>query len=314
MERYNNTVTISFDSTRAVNILSMKLNLTDGVPCSSFEAELIHSDAAKLAAESCKLVRIYSGERLVFTGIVDEAEVRSGLRGLRLFVCGRGLAALLMQSECASAQFSSVALTDIISRYIRPAGIAQIDAGDLSEVLRFTVESGTSAWTVLRNFCGWSAKITPRFDRNGTLILRPDGHGGSRIQITKQQPVISASARNLRFGLPSLASVTERTSGRKLNVTDPQLVAAGFTGRIHLVAPNGTLSASRSRAEWALAEPKRDWKTAEVTLAYPFAANPADKVELYLDGIRGTYLVAGAKTEIDVHGARTTLYMKNQQI
>ena len=77
-------------------LLQWSVRLTDGDPCDSFSVRFLYE--AELAEALRKAVLFEAEElgRMVFTGVVDDYEIRMDKKGLLVEMTGRGLAALLL--------------------------------------------------------------------------------------------------------------------------------------------------------------------------------------------------------------------------
>ena len=299
------TVTLSgnTDPASTSDIISLDLRLTDGEPCDSAELELIHSDSLANAALSCQRVLVSDEDGPIFTGVPDEISLKLTQQGSRLCISARGLAALMMQRECEGAQFVLAAMEDILSKYVFPCGITDVDCGSLPALPLFSVNSGETCWGALCDYAAWSAGIRPRFSPSGTLILREDGYGGKRLRVDSSLPVISAELTRKSYGVISSCTVRERTSGRTLTHSDSSLVSQGISANAVMTAPNGYLSAYLPRARALVEESARGFVTASITLAEPFAMSPGDSVELALPGgISGSFIVSEARTLLGPSG------------
>lgn len=291
------------------DLLSLALERTDGDPCCAFEARLIYSDAAADAAHRASTIQIYHGGTLRFTGVLDEVVTsRDASGGTTLELAGRSYAALLIEHELGGVEFERAAWKDIRAYCVAPCGDFAVRASDdLGSLERFSITSGTNAWRALCDWAGAAAKVSPRFDVDGTLLLERTPATRGVLGIDAASPLISAERRRLRRGVVSAVTVSERSSGRRTTVRSELLGSLGYGGRAAIAAPTTALSTRVPQAEWLLAEAEREAETLELTLAGAFAAEPRDALRIALAGFPATATVASARTEIDMDGARTIL-------
>lgn len=297
--------------TECGDIYVAALRLTDGIPCDSFELTLPYTKEAHDAARGAKFARVLLNGEVLLSGVPDEVEAVRDEKGTRLELNGRGMAVLMMECECAGAEFERASFADVRSKYIAPCGVKAVDAGDMGSVTYYTVQSGTSCWRAVCDFCGWSAKLTPHFAPDGTLVLRPDGYNAGLLTLDGAAPVISARLTELRRGIVSSVVVTERVTSQSLRRTNTVLANAGHTASETIVAPNRRLSAYVPRADWIMHGEQRRWRTAKVVLAGIIKAYPCDEVKMALAGFPAeSYRVSEVTITADARDSYTALTLR----
>ena len=283
-----------------------ELTRTDGEPCGAFS--LRFPADGKTAAQLGKAERFagFCGGKTVFTGVVDECEVRLDGGGLRAGVFGRDRTALLMDRECRAVEFESAQLEDILSGFVRPQGISKISAGDFPAVPAFAVRTGESCWRVLCGFCRHSAGVQPRFAADGTLILRKDG--GKALALTEKNGPSELRWHRSRCDEIAEQTIVDLTRRTAESVKNP----AGGTRHEVAVRSGRTLKADWHTAAQRIGESRRDSERLELTLPYGFAAEPGDRISAALPhpGIAGRFRTVSASTRCDGGGLRTRLALR----
>ena len=164
---------------------------TDGRSADSFEVRFPTRE--DLLVRLLRGVNFYAvdGGATVFCGVVDEAEA-IWADEYTTTLCGRGLAARLMDNQAGGAQFFNLDMNSVLDRYVRPFGIGQIRVeGGPWRTQMVSVPAGCSCKQVLDGFCRLVGAPQPRFDPDGTLRIarglpgicgpvRAPGHGGER--------------------------------------------------------------------------------------------------------------------------------------
>ena len=153
-------------------LLQWNIKRTDGEPCDSFSVQFLCGKTTKELLEQATEFRATEKGRVVFTGIVDDFELRLGKEGAIAELTGRGMAARLMDMQTPAAEYVSAQLEDILNAYVRPCGITKIQADEMPPVRNFVVQTGATCYQALAGFCRHSAEIFPRFLADGTLVLR----------------------------------------------------------------------------------------------------------------------------------------------
>ena len=285
---------------------SCVLKLTPNVPCSAFRLSCPYEKELLPKLEGAAYCRIFHEGATVFYGIVDDFEIRQGASGRSVTISGRGLAALLIDNQAEAAEFVLATLSDVLQRYVLPYGIRNIVSGQLLPVSNLVIPGGSSLWEALCAFTQASRGITPRFSKDGMLIIINDG--GALRRVSEGSGVLSLQYLKKRYGILSEV-IVKRSDGFSVSVKNEEFILAGGRRRRIITVPSSVneyqmLQLGRSRIDASKAK-----KCAvSLNLAGLIFADGGDIVDLNLPkhGITGKFLVS----ETTVHyGAcpRTTL-------
>lgn len=283
-------------------LMEWSIKLTDGEPCDSFCVRFACTAGWRQTLEDA--VRFVAEEQgtVVFTGVVDDHEIRLDRKGLCAEVTGRGLAALLMDNQVRAAEYLSAQSGDILKTYVYPYGIGAVRAEAMGPVERFVVETGYTCWQVLAGFCRHSADIRPRFEADGTLVLEKRTQGKT-VRLREGQ-CISVYRTGRRYGVSSEQILVNTRTGAQSSAVNEEFAARG--GRC--VKVHGR-SGNKIRATWRTAQQRleddrREAETVEVRVSGSFFAQPLDRVELRLEalGLDGDYTVRAAESGCDTAG------------
>lgn len=290
--------------------LSWNVKRTDGDPCDSFCVRFAHTKELATALDAAVRFSAREKGQTVFTGVVDDYEIRLSGQGLVGEVTGRGLAALLLDNQARAAEYLRAQLEDILSAFVYPCGITQVRAAKMPPVEQFVVETGYSYWQVLAGFCRHSADIFPRVDADGTLILEKEAPGSERT--LRQAQCLRAVWSDSRYGVSSHQILVNTRTGRCVTAENTEFIARG--GRC--VKVHG-MTGSKIRATWRTAQQRleddrRAKRLLEVRVPEAFYAQPLDRVRVALEemGIEGTYTVQSAESGCDEGGSYCTLTLR----
>lgn len=289
--------------------ISWKFSYGTDTPCDSFFLKCLWEHGQeKLLSAACRFYAQWEEER-VFTGVVDDFSVQCGPDGLFLELSGRGMAALLLDNEALPAQYQRCTWADIQARHVSPYGIQTIGGQNLPAVSGFTVGSGSSEWSVVREYARYYGGVTPRFDRWGRLVLEPwESHGA--LLLDGSVPVERWEYREERHGVLSQVAVRHRTAPGVQWVSNEAFLAEGGRARRVVTVPNtmGT-AAMRYSADYQLQASRSERVRLVLTLAGGFLAWPGQLVDVNLakSGVNGTYRVARAEVVCGPDGLTTTL-------
>lgn len=280
-----------------------------GTPCDSFEITCLWEMGQELALEGAsRFYAHHEGER-VFTGVVDEYACAADSRGGRLELSGRGMAALLLDNEAMPAEYQLATRADIASDHVTPYGIETVGGAGLEAVRAFTVVSGSSEWSVVREFMRYYNGVEPRFDRLGRLMMDPPEESGGAV-VDDATPVSALEYRRDRYGVLSQVVVRRRTAGGSQSVTNESFTAQGGRARRVVSVPNTTgTAAMRYTGEYQLRASESGLARCTLTAAGGFLAWPGQLVQVKRTGFgaNGVYRAARVQVCCDENGLYTRM-------
>ncbi len=260
--------------------LAWRMEYTAGVPCDSFWLRCgWDTDNSVRPGEWTGFWAGHQGER-VFTGVVDECEASVNASGRLLEVSGRGMAALLLDNEALGEDYQSATQADILRDHVTPYGIVAAPGGRLPPVSRFSVAAGSSEWSVVYDFARYYGGVSPRFDRQGRLVLSGWDDGRERV-VDAAAPVISMVRRDRRYGVLSQVLVRDRWSGRTERVENAAFLKAGGRARRVITMPaRSSYKAMRYSGRFQLERSASEQERVEITLGEAFCIWPGDLVSV----------------------------------
>lgn len=252
---------------------------TTGKECGGFSVTFLYREGMLPVLKAATRFRAYHDSETVFYGVVDGYTVTHGTGGAVAEVHGRSLAALLMDNEAESGDHYHVDLDYILRCHVYPWGIVDVAPAQSDTLARFTVRSGQSEWSVLREFLAFSGGLEPRFTAGGKLL--PDGRqGGRTFVIGADTPLLSAEFTDDRYGVVSQVLV-KKTRGAAAVVENPAFSARGGSARRVLNVPRYLgYDAMRYTGEYQLRQSKTGSVQYTVTLPMLFPAFAGDTVRL----------------------------------
>ena len=290
-------------------LLQWSIKRTDGEPCDSFSVQFLCRKTTKALLEQAVEFQALEAGKIVFTGIVDDFELRLGKEGALAELTGRGMAAKLMDMQTPAAEYVSAQLEDILNHYVRPCGITKIDAEPMGPVENFVVQTGATCYQVLAGFCRHSAEIFPRFLADGTLVLRKEQAGRS---IWLGQEILQAQYVRNRYGVAAKQVLINTRDGSTQEASYGEFQALGGA-RVQYAGRTGDkIRATFRTAKQRLDDTKRGEKLLYAVLPGSFLAEPLDRATVSIGalGIRGTYTVQEAQSSCDEAGAVCTLILR----
>lgn len=286
-----------------------RFTYTSGTPCDSFQVECLWGQEREDALADAVLFGASEGGETVFTGVVDECECTWDGNGSRLIVTGRGMAARLLDNEAKGADYLVATWDDVLRDHVTPYGITAVGGENLPHVTGFSVETGSSEWTVVESFVRYYGGQEPRFDRMGQLILS-GWASGQRRKLGPDCPVTSAVLRDKRYGVLSQVLVRNPNDQGEETVTNPDFAQRGGMRRQVLTMPRKSgFEAMRYRADYQLRRSAEELRRLTLRSPRAFLAYPGDVVELELERpkLSGSWRVWESTCGSDEKGTYTEL-------
>lgn len=268
-----------------------------GIPCDNFSVTFHYApEMLPILKEACRF-RAFQEGTMVFNGVVDGYTITCDVRGSTAVLEGRSLAALLMDNEAESGEYFSLGLEEVLRRHVTAWGVTDIRRIQAPAVSHFTVRSGQSQWSVLREYLQFAGGLEPRFDRTGTLLL--DGtSGGGDFTVGGSTAVSDMELRDDRYGVITEVLVKKTRSGTVSTVTNDSLIARGGSARRVVNVPRYTdYDAVRYTGEYQIRQSLADSVIYTMTLPVVFAAFAGDTVWLNHSpiGLTGKFRVSQSR-------------------
>ena len=283
-------------------------------PCDSFEVEFVYApEMLEILKAACRFRGEWEGTT-VFFGVVDELELSAGETGCTCTLRGRGMQALMLDSEAESADYYDADTDYILRRHVYACGVTDADPGAYDTArATFSVSAGESHWSVVSRFAEFCLGLRPRFSAEGTLLL--DGDDSGRIfTVSGRTPVTAMSYVQERYGVISRALVKNRTSGGATVTVDNEQFQAigGNCVRIVSVPRKTAYDAMRHTGSYRIAKSGENFLRCRLTVPQCFAAFPGDRAVLLETplGITGSFKVLSSRCFADGSGAGTVLELR----
>ena len=280
--------------------------------CDAFELAVPLAEGLSEALETAAAISCTHEGMTVFTGVVDEYELRALPSGGEALISGRGYAAYLLDNEAESAEYWNPGIELILERHVYPWRITDVEYGRMECRGRFSISSGTSQWKVLREFCMFAAGTVPRFDRSGRLILT--GAKGGEADLSGA-PVIEERYLAQRSGVFSHVLV-KNSAGVSSTVENPRAAGLGLLCRRVVNVPRSVrYDTMRSTGEYQIEQSERLSRVLTVTLPLMFPAFAGDTVRLAGTplGTSGRFFVAESRCRADGGSGETVLRLTREE-
>lgn len=282
-------------------------------PCDCFEVRFVYEkEMLEPLSAACRFSAAHGGET-VFSGVVDDFELTADGAGCVCVLRGRGMQALLLDSQTEGGEYYAADTGFILERHARSLGVTDIDAGGLDgRTASLTVSSGESHWSVLSRFAEFCLGVRPRFTPAGRLLL--DGADSGRyFTVAAGTAVSSQTYAQERYSVVSEVVVMNRVQGTQVRVEDPRAQAMGIK-RVRVVnVPRKT--AFDSMQHTAAYQTEQGWQEflrCRLTVDTCFPAFPGDRAVLESTplGITGEFTVSATRCWANDRSAGTVLDLR----
>lgn len=289
-------------------LLSWDISHGIGTPCDSFEVTFAYDATMLTHLSNATRFRAVHGGVTVFTGVVDEFEAQAGGQGQVCALCGRSLAALLLDNEAEAAEYYGASMQFILDKHVYPWGISSVRYKSMSISGLFTVSSGASSWGVLEEFAWFGGGVRPRFTKDGILLLNDES--GDSFSIDATSPISAQTYGESRYGVISTVLVKNKSAGTSSTVNNDSFIAKGGKCRRVVNVPRTTsYDTMRYTGKYQIESSARDYVVCTLTMPELFTAFPGDKIALKHSplGITGSFTVEKSRCFAGDTGAGTTL-------
>lgn len=293
-------------------LLFWQFRHTDGSSADSFELHFPAQTSLLPTLRGAKELQCTDNGRICFRGVVDEVET-VWENAFVTTLCGRGLAAKLMDNQVEGAEFYTLDLDTVLSRYVMPYGITTFDVrGGPWRGQLLSVGAGSTCHQVLQGFCLHAGAPQPRFLPDGTLCIAP-GEGRHTI---READILSAARRLCRYGVISSQKVIDLSHIATRTAENPGLSALGISS--HGVATrSGPFTRITERtARQRLEASARNLDTVELSLPGTHPAQPCDTVFLPLTvmDLNGEFTVTEVCRCFDGEKETTRLCLRAKEV
>lgn len=295
-------------------LLEWEICYTGSVPCDSFTLRCPYE--AAMAETLRRAVRFTAREdgAVEFRGVIDEVCARcDAKRGLELELSGRGMAALLLDSEAEAVSYELATTGEIVRNHVTPWGVA-CGAWDEAECAGYRVANGASQWKAVNDFAALHAGLTPYFRKDGTLELKR-ARRGAQVAIDDTTPVTALVSCDRRYGVIAEALVVDKKAGARQRVRNEDLYArGGRSRRVFYVPAKSGAQAMRCTGAYQIERSKEGAETLTAAIAGRFAAAPGDTAAVQWSrlGVSGRFRVIELKRRFGEDGETSEVKLQRE--
>ena len=291
-------------------LLSWEFSYGDELPCDAFEICFVFDADMLPMLEGAVRFRAAEDGKTVFIGVVDEFEASVTERGSVVFVCGRSMAALLLDNEAEAAEIYGASLDFVLDKYVFPFGVERVKKNSEIRMQMLTVKSGASCWSVLEDFLWFGGGIRPRFLPDGTMLVGDEP--GKTYVLKDTTSAATQKLKRKRYGVISEVLVKNRALGAQTVARNEEFLAGGGSCRRVINVPRYThYDAMRASGEYQILSSKNDEFLFSFVVPELFAAFPGDRFEVQNSpvGVHGSFVVGRSRCFASADRAGTEIVL-----
>ncbi len=299
---------------RLNTVLSWQFSRTDGEECEAATITLPYEPEKKTALEHGLRLVLIEGHKAVYVGIFDGFSAVMGKEGQLVTIHSRGMQALLMDNEMRSQFFPVLDAEMVQINFCYNHDVERVLWENMPYVENFYVESGQTAWEVVRGFCRHSTGARPRFSNNGILYLTPPAY--EYHSINTENAILRAEYRYNRRGAISRQTIVayeEDGSQKDVETASYEKIASLQKSNRVTLFQGKNLKASWRTAAQRVEDSVRRGREVVLLLGEAFWAEPGDRIKVTLPQhkIEGQYTLQKITHSLDdTLGRRTELVLE----
>ena len=288
------------------SFISWEINHTDGKSgTDSFEIKIPYEKTMAEPLENAVNFSLeYKGET-VFYGVLDEYEVSISDKGMVALVSGRGMGAYLLDNRCEGEEFVSCTLSDMLRKYVTPYGIKIGRCDDMAPMYDYSVSVNESCLSALSGYTQFAGDITPRFSKDGKLMLTKSGGSKFKADIAEASDF---TLRSRRYGVLSSVKVVTADGTQKIAENTAFLNKKGSATAVVTVPRKTSGNMIRYTGSYQIEKSCEGRYAVQMTVSQLFPCFPADVCILNSDFCeKGEYTVSETCCFGDENGYGTTI-------
>lgn len=285
------------------NPVCITLSMEEEIPADNF-CGLFSVDSK--TADFCYIL-IYSKNKPVFKGIVDEQTETISQKGRLLEISARSMAAVLLDNEAMPKNYLSPDMGVLMDFNFSPLGFEEYIGEDKQKSGRIVISKGTSEWDVLRRYAENFLGVVPRV--NSESIIDVSGNSCEDmlyISNSGENKFLSLKHSRKRYKLISEIYIrTDRFGGYGMCVKNDKAIALGVQRR-RCVNTADSRNISAGACEKTIERTNKEYET--VSLVLSGAILPRLGTKAVIEGFEEKNLyIRAVKYQMDSTGEKTAL-------
>lgn len=153
----------------ADNVLTAVINAEEGVPADDLTVTIPFDSKLSEKAES---VDVFDGDKVIFTGQIDEIITIKDGDGVITKITARSIAGQLLDNEAEPLTYVNPDAEFIFNRHLKPFGINCFEADSTPFYGSLSISKGMTHWQVFYNYCINRYGCKPRITGDGQAYFK----------------------------------------------------------------------------------------------------------------------------------------------
>ncbi len=293
------------------DLTAYRLLHTDGSSADSFTITFPTSKSILPFLRKNRELCCKVGNTVYFRGVIDEVDTVYDT-AFTTTLCGRGMAAKLMDNQVEGAEYYTLDLDTVLERYVKPYGISAISRqGGSWRIQLVSIGAGCSCYRILQGFCLHAGAPQPRFLADGTLSISEQGASYT----IGASDLLSAQWRFCRYGVISRQKVIDLTSACTRTAADSGLQQLDIHSQRVATRSGQLIHILERTAQQRLDEAKKSLDTLVLVLPGLHPAQPCDTVSVSLPemNVAGQYIITEVCRQFDGSAETTQLCLRAKE-
>lgn len=149
--------------------ISVVINSDADVPADDITVTFAYN---KNMTKNADVITVYSDDKVVFTGQIDEIINLSNSKSAVTKIVARSLAGKLLDNEAEPVTYYCPASDFIFNKHLKQFGITEFEADGVPFYGSLKIDKGMTHWQVFQNFCQNRYGVVPRITGSGKALFK----------------------------------------------------------------------------------------------------------------------------------------------
>ena len=255
-------------------------------------------------------VRLLSGDKELFYGLVDKQTLRRDKGGMRAAFSARGMAAAALDNEAQPRVYGKVNMSELFTRHLRPHGFTQLEGGGNTYLRGYTVAKGMSDWEAFSAFCRMSVSKKPYVKGSSVLLGTPPTKTHT---LTEGSGILALEHALDRYGVLSEIWLRNQQGLYSSVLSNPQAQALRVQRRRYLIPDTGWAKLPGAAANERIRASMLEHSIVKLTLAGLRDIAVGERAALSDKLVSGHWFVREVRHSISASGLLTGLVLCDEQ-
>lgn len=256
-------------------------------------------------------VRLLSGDRELFCGLVDKQTLRRDKVGMQAAFSARGMAAAAaLDNEAQPRVYGRVSMNELFTRHLCPHGFTQLEGGTDAYLRGYTVAKGMSDWEAFSTFCRMSVSQKPYVKGSSVLLGAPPAKTHS---LTADSGILALEHALDRYGVLSEIWLRDQQGLYSSVMSNPRAQALRVQRRRYLIPDTGWAKLPGAGTNERIRTSMLEYSTVKLILTGLRDIAVGERIALSDKLVSGHWFVREVRHSLSASGLLTALVLCDEQ-